>query len=398
MSKRTIGTTARGIRFPVIKPGDDLVKITVEKVIAASRSEGFALRDRDIIGITESLVARAENNFASVDEIALEIKEKFPLGEIGVIFPILSRNRFSLLLKGIARGVNKVYLMLSYPRDEVGNALFSEEELESKKVNPYTDLLTLKQYRKLFGTSIHPFTGLDYISYYEELIRKEGAEVTILFANQPTRILAYTPHVLACDIHTRHHTKNTLGKAGAKTVYGLDDLLKRPRINKGFNPKYGLLGSNKATEETVKLFPRDGEKLVLDLQKEFLKQTGKHIEVLVYGDGAFKDPVGQIWELADPVVAPFFTPGLQGTPHEVKLKYLADNQFSSLKGEKLTTAIKKAIEEKKEDRHDNQASLGTTPRQISDLVGTLCDLISGSGDKGTPAVLIQGYFDDFTTE
>lgn len=398
MSNRCVGTSARGIRFPVIKPGDDLVKITVENILKAAESDGFTLRDRDIIGITESLVARAENNLASVDDIALEVKEKYPGGEVGVIFPILSRNRFSLLLKGIARGVKKIYLMLSYPRDEVGNALFLEEELENKKINPYTDLLTLTEYRELFGVSIHPFTGIDYISYYEELIKNEGAEVEIVFSNSALQILKFTPHILVCDIHTRIQTKNRLIEAGALTVYGLDDLLKTPRNGSGFNPKYGLLGSNKASEEIVKLFPREGEKLVLDIQAELLRQTGKHVEVLVYGDGAFKDPVGKIWELADPVVAPFFTSGLQGTPHELKLKYLADNQYSALKGEELTTAVKKAIATKKEKPLNSQTSLGTTPRQISDLVGSLCDLISGSGDKGTPVVLIQGYFDDYTAE
>ena len=395
---RLVGTTSRGIRCPIIKEGDDLATIAVESVIAASYSEVFELRDRDVVALTESIVARAQGNYASIDAIAKDVKDKFPEGEVGVIFPILSRNRFSILLKGIARGVKKVYLMLSYPSDEVGNALLTLDQLDEKGVNPYTDVLSLEQYRNLFGYNVHEFTGVDYIDYYIELIKNEGADVEVIFANHAKAILDYTKHVLTCDIHTRVRSKRLLKEGGALTVYGLDDILTESIDGNGYNKDYGLLGSNKATEEKVKLFPRDGQPLVERIQQLFLEKTGKHIEVMVYGDGAFKDPQGKIWELADPVVSPFFTPGLKGTPNEIKLKYLADNDFKNLKGEELAAAIKKSISTKKENLVGNMASQGTTPRQITDLLGSLCDLTSGSGDKGTPIILVQGYFDNYTQD
>ena len=395
---RLVGTTSRGIRCPIIKEGDDLATIAVESVIAASYSEVFELRDRDVVALTESIVARAQGNYATIDAIATDIKNKYPEGELAVIFPILSRNRFSILLKGIARGVKKVYLMLSYPSDEVGNALLTYDQLDVKGVNPYTDVLSLEKYRELFGYNVHEFTGVDYIDYYVELIQNEGAEVEVIFANQAKAILDYTKHILTCDIHTRARSKRLLKEGGALTVYGLDDILTTSIDGNGYNEDYGLLGSNKATEEKVKLFPRDGQPLVERIQQLFLEKTGKHIEVMVYGDGAFKDPQGKIWELADPVVSPFFTPGLKGTPNEIKLKYLADNDFKNLKGEELTNAIKKSISTKKDNLVGNMASQGTTPRQITDLLGSLCDLTSGSGDKGTPIILVQGYFDNFTQD
>ena len=395
---RLVGTTSRGIRCPIIKEGDDLATIAVESVIAASYSEVFELRDRDVVALTESIVARAQGNYATIDAIATDIKNKYPEGELAVIFPILSRNRFSILLKGIARGVKKVYLMLSYPSDEVGNALLTYDQLDAKGVNPYTDVLSLEKYRELFGYNVHEFTGVDYIDYYVELIQNEGAEVEVIFANQAKAILDYTKHILTCDIHTRARSKRLLKEGGALTVYGLDDILTTSIDGNGYNKDYGLLGSNKATEEKVKLFPRDGQPLVERIQQLFLEKTGKHIEVMVYGDGAFKDPQGKIWELADPVVSPFFTPGLKGTPNEIKLKYLADNDFKNLKGEELTNAIKKSISTKKDNLVGNMASQGTTPRQITDLLGSLCDLTSGSGDKGTPIILVQGYFDNFTQD
>ena len=395
---RLVGTTSRGIRCPIIKEGDDLATIAVESVIAASYSEVFELRDRDVVALTESIVARAQGNYATIDAIATDIKNKYPEGELAVIFPILSRNRFSILLKGIARGVKKVYLMLSYPSDEVGNALLTYDQLDAKGVNPYTDVLSLEKYRELFGYNVHEFTGVDYIDYYVELIQNEGAEVEVIFANQAKAILDYNKHILTCDIHTRARSKRLLKEGGALTVYGLDDILTTSIDGNGYNEDYGLLGSNKATEEKVKLFPRDGQPLVERIQQLFLEKTGKHIEVMVYGDGAFKDPQGKIWELADPVVSPFFTPGLKGTPNEIKLKYLADNDFKNLKGEELTNAIKKSISTKKDNLVGNMASQGTTPRQITDLLGSLCDLTSGSGDKGTPIILVQGYFDNFTQD
>ena len=393
-----VGTTSRGIRLPIVKQGDDLAKIVVESVLAASEGEPFPLHDRDVIAITESVVARTQGNYASVDDIANDIRAKFGGGTIGVIFPILSRNRFAILLKGFARGADKIVLMLSYPSDEVGNALLTYDELDEKGVNPYSDVLSLEKYRELFGKKVHEFTGVDYIDYYVDLIRGEGCDVEVVFANQPKAILDYTNKVLACDIHTRNRTKRILKEKGAKVVLGLDDILTQPVNGSGYNEKYGLLGSNKATEETVKLFPRNAQGLVDGIQEEILKRTGKKVEVMVYGDGAFKDPQGKIWELADPVVSPFFTSGLKGTPNELKLKFLADNEFKDLKGEELKAAIRAKIKEKEADLVGKMASEGTTPRQLTDLIGSLCDLTSGSGDKGTPVVLVQGYFDNYSNE
>lgn len=394
---RKVGTSARGIRCPIIRSGDDLAQVVVNSVLEAAKAEGFTLRDRDIIGITESLLARSQGNYASIDAIASEIKAKFPGGELGVIFPILSRNRFATLLKGIARGAKKIYLMLSYPRDEVGNALLSEALIEKAGVNPYTDILTVPEYRKLFGYPKHEFTGIDYVELYTDIVEQESCKIELIFANHAQMILNYTKHVLTCDVHTRQDSKRKLKVAGAETIYGLDDLLTTPQLGeKGFNPQYGLLGSNKATDDSIKLFPRDGQPVVEKIQQMLLTKTGKHIEVLIYGDGAFKDPQGHIWELADPVVSPFFTPRLSGTPSEVKLKYLADNDFKNLTGAELTKAIAASIKAKPKDLVGTKATLGTTPRQITDLVGSLCDLVSGSGDKGTPVVLIQGYFDNYT--
>lgn len=393
-----VGTISRGIRLPIIKQGDDLATLIVTSVLAASENEPFPINDRDVIAITESVVARSQGNYARVDDIATDVKNKFGGGDIGVIFPILSRNRFAILLKGIARGVNKIYLMLSYPSDEVGNALLTYDELDEKGVNPYSDVLDLKKYRELFGHKVHEFTGVDYIDYYVDLIKKEGCEVEVIFANQAKTILNYTDKVLTCDIHTRNRTKRILKEKGAKIVLGMDDILNAPVNGSGYNEKYGLLGSNKSTEEVVKLFPRDGQPLVENIQKQILEKTGKHVEVMVYGDGAFKDPQGKIWELADPVVSPFFTEGLRGTPNELKLKFLADNEFKDLKGEELRLAIKKKIKEKEGSLVGNMASQGTTPRQLTDLIGSLCDLTSGSGDKGTPVVLVQGYFTNYSED
>ena len=393
-----VGTTSRGIRLPIVKQGDDLAKIVVESVIAASEGEPFPLHDRDVIAITESVVARTQGNYASVDDIAQDIRNKFGGGTIGVIFPILSRNRFAILLKGFARGADKIVLMLSYPSDEVGNALLTYDELDEKGVNPYSDVLSLEKYRELFGRKVHEFTGVDYIDYYVDLIKGEGCDVEVIFANQPKAILEYTDKVLACDIHTRVRTKRILKEKGAKIVLGLDDILNQPVNGSGCNEKYGLLGSNKATEETVKLFPRNAQGLVDGIQAEMLKRTGKKLEVMVYGDGAFKDPQGKIWELADPVVSPFYTAGLKGTPNELKLKFLADNEFKDLKGEELKQAIREKIKEKEADLVGKMASEGTTPRQLTDLIGSLCDLTSGSGDKGTPVVLVQGYFTNYSQD
>ena len=393
-----VGTTSRGIRLPIVKQGDDLKSIVVESVLKASESEPFALHDRDVIAITESVVARTQGNYASVDDIAQDIRNKFGGGTIGVIFPILSRNRFAILLKGFARGADKIVLMLSYPSDEVGNALLRYDELDEKGVNPYSDVLSLEKYRELFGRKVHEFTGVDYIDYYVDLIRGEGADVEVVFANQPKAILEYTDKVLACDIHTRVRTKRILKEKGAKIVLGLDDILNQPVNGSGCNEKYGLLGSNKATEETVKLFPRNAQGLVDGIQAEILKRTGKKLEVMVYGDGAFKDPQGKIWELADPVVSPFYTSGLKGTPNELKLKFLADNEFKDLKGDELKQAIREKIKEKEADLVGKMASEGTTPRQLTDLIGSLCDLTSGSGDKGTPVVLVQGYFTNYSQD
>ena len=395
---RFVGTTSRGIRLPIVKTGDDLGKIVVDSVLEASKNEPFAINDRDVIAITESIVARCQGNYASVDDIAKDVHDKFNGGTIGVIFPILSRNRFAILLKGMARGVDKIVLMLSYPSDEVGNALLTYDELDEKGVNPYSDVLSLEKYRQLFGRKVHEFTGVDYIDYYVDLIKKENCDVEVIFANQSKAILDYTDKVLACDIHTRFRTKRILKEKGAKIVLGLDDILTSSVNGSGYNEKYGLLGSNKATEETVKLFPRDAQGLVENIQKAMYEKTGKKVEVMVYGDGAFKDPQGKIWELADPVVSPFHTEGLKGTPNELKLKFLADNEFKDLKGEELKEAIRNKIKEKEADLVGKMASEGTTPRQLTDLIGSLCDLTSGSGDKGTPVVLVQGYFVNYSQD
>ena len=396
--ERRVGTVSRGIRCPIVRQGDDLVAMTVESVLAAAESEGFSLRDRDVIALTESIVARAQGNYASVDDIAADVKAKLGGGTVGVIFPILSRNRFAINLRGIAKGCKKVVLMLSYPSDEVGNALLTLDQLDEAEINPYCDVLTLEKYRELFGENKHEFTGVDYVQYYSDIVTDAGAEVEIIFANQAKTILDYTDCVINCDIHTRARTKRLLKKAGAKVVCGLDDIMTAPINGSGYNSKYGLLGSNKSTEDTIKLFPRECKDLVLDIQKEILKRTGKHVEVMVYGDGAFKDPQGKIWELADPVVSPAYTDGLIGTPNELKLKYLADNDFKDLNGAELQEAISKSIRAKSDNLVGNMASQGTTPRQLTDLIGSLCDLTSGSGDKGTPMILIQGYFDNFTNE
>jgi len=393
---KMVGTTSRGIRTPIIRGGDNLVEIVADSVIEAAKDEGFEIKDRDIISVTESIVARAQNNYVTIDEIATDIKDKFKGDTLGVIFPILSRNRFSICLRAIAKGTKKIVLMLSYPSDEVGNHLISVDMMDEKKVNPYTDALTLEKYRELFGYVKHPFTGVDYVEYYGEIIKEAGAEVEIIFSNNPRTILNYTKDVLVCDIHTRQRTKRILKENGGNTILGLDDILTSPVNGSGCNEEYGLLGSNKATEEKIKLFPRNCEEFVLELQAEMFKRTGKNVEVMVYGDGAFKDPVGKIWELADPVVSPGYTKGLEGTPNEVKLKYLADNNFAHLEGEELRNAIKEHIKNKKQNLVGAMESQGTTPRRLTDLIGSLCDLTSGSGDKGTPVVYIQGYFDNYT--
>ncbi|MBO7252179.1 MAG: coenzyme F420-0:L-glutamate ligase [Oscillospiraceae bacterium] len=394
--ERKVGTISRGIRCPIIREGDDLAKIVVDSVLEAAASEGYELRNRDIVAMTESIVARAQGNYASVDAIAKDVRNKLGGETVGVIFPILSRNRFAICLRGVARGCKKVVLMLSYPSDEVGNELVSLDKLDEAKVNPFSDVLTLERYRALFGENLHPFTLVDYVQYYSDLVREEGAEVEVVFANDPRVILNYTKCVLACDIHTRARTKRLLWGAGAEKVCGLDDILNAPVDGSGCNEKYGLLGSNKSTEGMVKLFPRDCQDLVKEIQNSFLEKTGKLVEVMVYGDGAFKDPVGKIWELADPVVSPAYTAGLEGTPNELKLKYLADNDFADLSGAELKSAIEGAIRAKG-DLAGSMASQGTTPRRLTDLIGSLCDLTSGSGDKGTPIIHIQGYFDNYTS-
>ncbi len=396
MNERKVGTISRGIRCPIIREGDNLADIVVNSVLEAAESEGFELRDRDVISVTESVVARAQGNYASVQNIADDVKAKLGGGTVGVIFPILSRNRFAICLKGIAMGAKKVVLMLSYPSDEVGNELVSLDRLDEANVNPYSDVLTLERYRELFGENKHTFTGVDYVEYYSQIVKEAGAEVEVIFANNPRAILPYAKHIINCDIHTRVRTKRILMAAGAEVVCGLDGILNAPVNGSGCNEKYGLLGSNKSTEDTIKLFPRECTDFVLDIQKQILNRTGKHVEVMVYGDGAFKDPVGKIWELADPVVSPAYTPGLEGTPNEVKLKYLADNDFKDLSGEALRDAISKRIKEKSDNLVGDMASQGTTPRRLTDLIGSLCDLTSGSGDKGTPIILVQGYFDNFT--
>nr|MBQ5811637.1 coenzyme F420-0:L-glutamate ligase [Clostridia bacterium] len=395
-NERKVGTVSRGIRCPIIREGDDLATIVATSVLEAAESEGFELRDRDVISVTESIVARAQGNYASVDDIAADVRAKLGGGTVGVIFPILSRNRFAICLRGIAMGAKKVVLMLGYPSDEVGNELVSLDKLDAAGVNPYSDVLTEAKYRELFGVNKHEFTGVDYVQYYADLIRECGAEAEIIFANQPKAILDYADCVINCSIHTRVRTKRILVEGGAKIVCNLDEILNAPVNGSGCNEKYGLLGSNKATEDKVKLFPRECQPLVLDIQKKILDATGKHVEVMVYGDGAFKDPQGKIWELADPVVSPAFTDGLIGTPNELKLKYLADNDYKDLSGEELKKAISESIRAKDGNLVGNMASQGTTPRQLTDLIGSLCDLTSGSGDKGTPVVLVQGYFDNYT--
>ncbi|MBO7250145.1 MAG: coenzyme F420-0:L-glutamate ligase [Clostridia bacterium] len=393
---RRVGTVSRGIRCPIFREGDNLAEAVANSVLEAAHYEGFELRDKDVISITESVVARVQGNYVSIDDIAADVRAKLGGETIGVIFPILSRNRFSICLRGIAKACKKIVLMLSYPSDEVGNELVSLDKIDEAGVNPYSDVLDLETYRKLFGENVHEFTGVDYVQYYGDLIRECGAEVEIVFANQAKTILNYTNRVLTCDIHTRARTKRILKAAGAEIVLGLDDIMTESINGSGYNANYGLLGSNKSTEETVKLFPRDCRALVLEIQEKIMQATGKHVEVMVYGDGAFKDPKGKIWELADPVVSPAYTDGLIGTPNELKLKYLADNDFKDLSGEDLKAAISASIKAKSDDLVGNMASQGTTPRQLTDLIGSLCDLTSGSGDKGTPVVLVQGYFDNYT--
>lgn len=395
--ERRVGTVSRGIRCPIIRQGDNLAEIVTESLFNASESEGFEIRDRDVVCITESVVARAQGNYVKVEDIATDIKRKLGGETIGVIFPILSRNRFAICLKGIAMGAKKVVLMLNFPSDEVGNALISWDELDEAGINPYSDVMDIDKYRSLFGYRKHEFTGVDYVEYYSDIITSSGAQVEVIFSNQPKTILEYTNKVLTCDIHTRKRTKRILKDAGADTVIGLDDILNESINGSGCNSKYGLLGSNKSTEDMIKLFPEKCEPLIKEIQKIIGEKTGKHVEVMIYGDGAFKDPQGKIWELADPVVSPCFTEGLIGTPNELKLKYLADNDYKHLKGDELKEAISKSIKEKDGDLVGNMASQGTTPRQLTDLIGSLCDLTSGSGDKGTPLVHIQGYFDNYTS-
>lgn len=395
--ERRVGTVSRGIRCPIIRQGDDLADIVTSSVLDAAKVEGFSLRDRDVIAVTESIVARAQGNYAEVDAICEDVKHKAGEETIGVIFPILSRNRFAICLRAIAKAAKKIVLMLSFPSDEVGNQLISADQLDQSGVDPFSDVLSEKKFRALFGECLHPFTGVDYIQYYGDLIRGCGAEAEIIFANRPQAILDYADTVINCDIHTRKRTKRILLDAGAKTVLSLDDLMTSSVCGSGYNEKYGLLGSNKSTEDKVKLFPRDSQALVEDIQKRIQQASGADVEVMVYGDGAFKDPQGKIWELADPVVSPFFTEGLRGTPNELKLKYLADNDFKDLSGEALREAISDSIRHKDDDLKGNMASQGTTPRQLTDLIGSLCDLTSGSGDKGTPVVLVQGYFDNYTS-
>ena len=394
--ERKVGTISRGVRCPIIRQGDDLAQIVATSVLEACESEGFSLRDRDVVAVTESVVARSQGNYASVEHIAKDVQNKLGGETVGVIFPILSRNRFAICLKGIAMGAKKVVLMLSYPSDEVGNALISYDQIDEAGINPYSDVLTLEDYRRLFGENVHEFTGVDYVDYYANLIKEQGTEVEVVFANQAKTILNYTDCIINCDIHTRARTKRILLANGAKVVCSLDDLLTESVDGSGFNAKYGLLGSNKSTEDQIKLFPQECKDLVLDIQKRLFDATGKHVEVMVYGDGAFKDPQGKIWELADPVVSPAFTDGLIGTPNELKLKYLADNDFKDLSGEELKKAISESIKAKEGSLVGNKAAQGTTPRQLTDLIGSLCDLTSGSGDKGTPIVLVQGYFDNYT--
>ncbi len=395
---RNVGTVVRGIRTPIIKEGMDLAEVVVDSLMAAQESEGFTVKDKDIIGITEAVVGIATSNYASVDAIGKDVKKKVKSDSVGLVFPILSRNRFSLILKGICRGVKKIYMQLSYPTDEVGNELFPRNLIYKTNLNPGVDVLNEEEYHRIFGNEVHPFTGINYVTFYKELIENEGCEVEFIFSNQVDTILKYTKNVITCDIHTRAHSKEVLKAKGAEVVLGLDDILNESVEGSGFNPMYGLLGSNKSTEERLKLFPKDGEKIILKVQSLMKEKTGKNVEVLVYGDGAFKDPVGGIWELADPVVAPFYTKGLEGTPNELKLKYLSDNKYDNLRGEELKEAIKEEIRNKDANLKGTMTSQGTTPRRYTDLIGSLCDLTSGSGDKGTPVVYIQGYFDNLASE
>ena len=395
---RMVGTVSRGIRAPIIREGDNIVDIVTSSILEAAKSDGFTIRDRDIIAMTEAIVARAQGNYATVDDIKKDVENKLGGGTVAVILPILSRNRFAICLRGIAKAAKKIVLMLSYPSDEVGNHLISLDAMDAKGVNPYTDVLTLEKYRELFGYEKHRFTGIDYVEYYQTLIEEAGAEAEIIFANDPRSVLPFAKKIITCDIHTRARSKRLLKAAGAEIVLGLDEILNSSVEGSGYNENYGLLGSNKATEDKVKLFPRDCQPIVDAIAEKIYEATGKKVEVMVYGDGAFKDPVGKIWELADPVVAPAYTSGLDGTPNELKLKYLADNEFSALSGDELKSAIKAKITEKDENLYGQMASEGTTPRQLTDLIGSLCDLTSGSGDKGTPIVFIQGYFDNYTTE
>ena len=393
---RTIGTVVRGVRAPIIKAGDDLAQIVVDSILAAQKEEGFKFRDKDVVAITEAVVGKAEGNFVTVDDIARDVKTKYPSGEVGLVFPILSRNRFSICLKGIARGMKKIYIQLSFPSDEVGNGILDEDTFEKSKYN-LSSIITEKEYTKTFGKFLHPFTGINMVDFYRELVKSEDCEVEFVFSNDPKTILEYTKNVLVCDIHTREKTKKLLSKRGVK-VFGLTDIVTEPGELGGCNPEYGLLGSNKSTEEKLKLFPKTGQELVEKIQKMLKKETGKTIEVMVYGDGAFKDPIGKIWELADPVVSPAYTSGLVGTPNELKLKYISDNKYKDLAGEELVAAMKKEIKAKDKDLKGKMETQGTTPRRLTDLIGSLCDLTSGSGDKGTPVVFIQGYFDNLADE
>lgn len=393
---RMVGTTSRGIRTPIIKEGDNLANIVVDSVINASKNEEFKIHDKDIICVTEAVVGISEGNYCTVDDIANDIRDKYVNGEVGVVYPILSRNRFSLILKGIARGAKKIVMLLSFPSDEVGNGILDENRLSSSPFN-LSSIITENDYNEYFGDFIHPFTGINMVSFYRDLVKSEDCEIEFVFSNNPLDILKYTPYVLNCDIHTREHTKELFSNTGA-LCYSLTDIMNKSNNGSGYNPKYGLLGSNKSTEERLKLFPKDGEKLILDIQKKMKELTGKDLEVMVYGDGAFKDPVGHIWELADPVVSPFYTSGLEGTPNEIKLKYVSDNKLADLRGEDLIDAMKKEIRSKDNNLVGKMVTQGTTPRRITDLVGSLADLTSGSGDKGTPVVLIQGYFDNYANE
>jgi len=394
---RCVGTVVRGIRTPIIRENDDLANIVVDSLMKAKENEGFEFRDRDIVAITEAVVGISEGNYVTVDDIALDLKNKFPSKNIGVVFPILSRNRFSMILKGIARGMDKITMLLSFPSDEVGNGILDEDILDKSKFN-LSSVISEDDYKETFSSFIHPFTGINMVDFYRDLIESENCEVEFVFANDPKVILDYTKDVLTCDIHTRYRTKKMLKENGAETIYGLYEIMNEPINCSGFNPNYGLLGSNKSTEERLKLFPKTGDKLVIDIQNKLKELTGKTVEVMVYGDGAFKDPVGHIWELADPVVSPAHTEGLNGTPNELKLKYISDNKFADLKGDELKEAIKEEIKKKESNLVGNMLSQGTTPRRLTDLIGSLCDLTSGSGDKGTPVVFIQGYFDNLADE